>query len=343
MMYPACESEEYIMRQSPILVAYSKLSASQQERIRRVVTDLVNMNEQLESQKPEVCPYCEKQSKMIRKGCECGKQKYQCKECGHKFVWDSHTITANLKISRDEFLEICLDTLGLVPIKETAARLDRSVQCVFENRHKFLIVLEEILKEEDQKLSGTIEFDGTYVLESVKGKKPRTRKARHRGEPSNFRGISHEQICIVTTTDRTGHEIFRAVSRAKPTSTIITKTFGQSIINRSVFYTDGITVYDELAEHCNSKIVYLIGHESYNKVEHLNTVNSIHSTIKYIFRKYRGVASKYLNRYMSMFVFFRRFQDMDRNEKTELLINKIKWHHCHITRWTLRNAYLFAY
>ena len=37
------------------------------------------------------------------------------------------------------------------------------------------------------------------------------RKARKRGGPSSYRGLSHEQVCIVTTTDRNGHEIFKAV------------------------------------------------------------------------------------------------------------------------------------
>jgi hypothetical protein len=56
---------------------------------------------------------------------------------------------SNLKISKDEFIEICLDTLTLVPIRKTAARLNRSVPTVHMNRHKFLAVLEEVLDEEN--------------------------------------------------------------------------------------------------------------------------------------------------------------------------------------------------
>ena len=92
-----------------------------------------------------------------------------------------------MKISQEEFIEIGLDTLPLVPIRTTAVRLNRSVKCVFFNRHKFLTLLEHYLKEEDQILSGTIEFDETYLLESQKGKKTENRKARHRGEPSSLR------------------------------------------------------------------------------------------------------------------------------------------------------------
>lgn len=77
----------------------------------------------------------------------------------------------------------------MVPIHKTTARL---------NRHKFLSMLEKYLESEKIQLSGTIECDEKYVLEYSKVSSSKHRKARHRGEPSKFRGI-----CIVTTTDGT--------------------------------------------------------------------------------------------------------------------------------------------
>ena len=83
----------------------------------------------------------------------------------------------------------------MVPIHKTAARLNCSIKCVFQNRHKFFSMPGKYLETEKIQLSGTIECDETYVLESSKGSSLKHRKARHRGEPSKFRGISHEQIC----------------------------------------------------------------------------------------------------------------------------------------------------
>ena len=96
-------------------------------------------------------------------------------------------ITSFLKIDVDEFVEICIDTLTMVPIHKTTARLNRS---------KFLSMLEKYLESEKIQLSGTIECDETYVLESSSGSSLNHRKVHHRGEPSRFRGISHEQICV---------------------------------------------------------------------------------------------------------------------------------------------------
>ena len=87
------------------------------------------------------------------------------------------------------------------------------------------------MESEKIQLSRTIACDETYVLESSKGSSLKRRKARHRGEPSKFRGIFHGQICIVTTTDRNAHEIFLAVGQSQPTKGIIRDTFKKTLHN----------------------------------------------------------------------------------------------------------------
>lgn len=205
-----------------------------------------------------------------------------------------------------------------------------------ENRHKILCALEELLLVERGKLCGTIEIDETYELESQKGSKDVKRKARKRGGPSKYRGLSHEQVCIVTTTDRKGHEIFKAVGYGKPTTNSILENFSEMLVPKSIMYTDGIFCYDELTKKCNCSLVQLKTRISYNKVEHINTVNCIHSLIKAQFAAFRGVATKYMNRYLSLFVFMRKFQEMDDNEKLPLMLRKLRTLHFSISRIVLR-------
>ena len=176
------------MHEKELITNFNKLTQSQQDHIQREIIDFCNLNVYLGDNKPSQCPYCHKKTKMIKKGLAHGKQRYLCMKCNHKFTYDSHMITSFLKIDVDEFIEICIDTLTMVPIHKTAARLNRSIKCVFQNHHKFLSVLEKYLELEKIQLSGTIEFDETYYLESYKGSSLKRRKARHRGEPSKFRG-----------------------------------------------------------------------------------------------------------------------------------------------------------
>ena len=57
---------------------------------------------------------------------------------------------------------------------------------------------------------------------------------------------------------------------------------------------------------------------------HLNTVNSIHSIFQSMIRYYRGVATKYLNRYRALFIFLRKYAGMDDNEMMHLIKHQVK-------------------
>ena len=50
----------------------------------------------------------------------------------------------------------------------------------------------------------------------------------------------------------------------------------------------------------------------------------MHSGFNAIYRHYRGVSTKYLNRYLALFVFMRRFIWMDDQEKLIVFLSKTK-------------------
>ena len=245
------------MKQSELLKSIASLTPYQKRKLEIYVIDALNLNEEDRDLKPKRCPYCGKESRMIKKGFKNGKQRYMCKDCSHIFTYNSHTITMYSKIERSMLKKIVLDTLSFVFVKKTAADLDLSVPCIFENRHKILCSLKVLLYSENMKLSGTIEIDETLELESQKGCRKIQRKARKWGGPSSYRGLSHEQVCIVTTTDRNGHEIFKAVGYGKPTKNSILENFLKNLDPKSILYSDGAFCYDELAKKANCSLVQL--------------------------------------------------------------------------------------
>lgn len=50
----------------------------------------------------------------------------------------------------------------------------------------------------------------------------------------------------------------------------------------------------------------------------------MHSGFKDLYRYYRGVSSKYLNRYLALYGFMRRFTGMDNQEKAMVFLQKKK-------------------
>ena len=64
--------------------------------------------------------------------------------------------------------------------------------------------------------------------------------------------------------------------------------------------TDGLRSYNVLETLAGCTVVD-VNHEGGRGMFHLNTVNSLHSYIKEILDHYRGVATKYINRYNALF------------------------------------------
>lgn len=166
--------------------------------------------------------------------------------------------------------------------------------------HKLLVFLNANM-ENMPVLDEIIEADETFVLESRKGTRVLDREPRKHGEGAQSRGISSEQLCVCVATDRNTHITAKCVNTARPTSEDILLAIGDKIGTDSILLCDGNAAYNKLAAEKHCTRIELIGHMSYSKVYHLNTVNGLHSKFKDMLRTYRGVASKYLNRYAAMF------------------------------------------
>lgn len=300
------------------------LTEFQTEMIIRRVLDLLDLNNSSKNTYPDSCPNCKSENaKFIKKGVNSGKQRYECKSCFSVFVWDVNKLTYNSKVGSDKWDIVIRDTMSLVPLLETASRTDLSERTIFRMRHKFLLVLESIIQT--QQLSGVIECDETFVQESYKGTKIDGRKARKRQTPASKRGLSSEQICVVVATNRAGIEFASVVDRGKPKAELITERLEHHIQNDSVLLTDGLQSYNDIVALKACTHYTLTSHKEYNNLLHLNTVNSIHSIFKRMLSQYRGVATKYLNRYCALLVFIRKCAQMDGNEMLQIIKQDIRF------------------
>lgn len=174
-------------------------------------------------------------------------------------------------------------------------------------------------------LSDQIEIDEKYVQRSHKGVKLPDLKSRHRGNPASKRGLSNEKVCIITGVERLGKAFAKAFNMAKPSSENCIE-FGKYIKDKSYVWTDGLESYKKMLnqKECPRKIVKT--HQEYDSVNHLNNVNSFHSAIAAQYGKYRGVATKYINRYNALFNIQREVRDMDRQEKLVYILRRLKKH-----------------
>lgn len=289
------------MRRNKLIDMIGSLSEKQVERLCVLATEYLDLNAELEDTTPKNCPCCmNPESRFIKKGFSGRKQRYQCKSCGKKFTYDAGKITAFSHQSEEKWVIFIQDTVSLKSIDECAFNISVSHPTAFYMRHKLLSFLEKVIIE-DHILEGIIEADETYLPESNKGIRVTTRKPRKHGEPALKSGLSSVQFCICFATDRDSHIIARCVNRARPSAEHVKTAIGSRLGEGSVFVCDDARPYNRLIDCKHCEKIVLNSHKKYNKVYHLNTVNGLHNRFKEMIRRYRGVSSKYLNRYLALF------------------------------------------
>lgn len=289
------------MGRNKLVDMIGKLSEEQVEWLSDIAIEYLSLNNQLEDTKPQSCPCCQNaNTHFIKKGFSGRKQRYQCKSCGRKFTFDAGKLTAYSWQTEEAWATFIRDTLSLKSLDESAANISVSHPTAFHMRHKLLAFLEEAIKG-GELLEGVIEADEAYVLESQKGVPVTTRNPRKHGETATKRGLSDEHFCVCVAADRDRRIVVRCVNRGNPSAGDIEEAFSARINESGVFLCDGKKAYNKLIHAKKCEKIVLKSHQDYNKAYHLNTVNGLHSRLKDMLYRYRGVSSKYLNRYLALF------------------------------------------
>lgn len=270
------------------------------ERIYEYTLELAQLNS-FPCDRPS-CPRCSSE-KVIKWGFRHEKQRFKCKECKETFMQTTNTIMSHSHFDRKTWHDFIEDTLEGKSLDESAERFGFTHQTAFNMRHKLLLALSEAAEMKPDQLAEVSELDETYVLDCYKGKPvPENigREARKHGAKSAKRGLSNEQVCICAGVQRHGGAFAYTVNRAKPSIDELKEVFENHIASGSLLLVDGLRGYDSLESftECSVKNVNTEGNKTmYN----LNVVNNFHSFIKDRYDAYRGVATKYLNRYNALF------------------------------------------
>jgi transposase-like protein len=140
------------------------------------------------------CPHCG-QSDVVRWGKASGLPRYRCKACARTFNALTKTPLAKLRM-KERWSGQAAAMIDGVSLARAARRCGVHYTTAFRWRHRFLAALSG---DKPKTLAGIVESDETFILEPFKGKRSGLpRKARKRGGSSAKRGLSAEQIPIIS-------------------------------------------------------------------------------------------------------------------------------------------------
>ena len=241
------------------------------------------------------CPHCAREGAVSR-GMARGLRRYQCKGCGRTFNALSGTPLSGLH-HKERWLSFGASLAKGETVKASAARCDVAVSTAFRWRHRFLAAA----RSDSEVLKGIVEADETYVLESRKGARGLGRKARRRGGKAKKRGLSREQVPVLMAADRSGTTVSAVLPRVDAAA--LAAALDPVVAKDALLVSDGGASYPPCAAALG------VSHEALNRSMgervrgdlHVQTVNSRHSRLKDFLRPRRGIATRYLDNYLSWF------------------------------------------
>ncbi len=266
------------------------------------------------------CPHCHSE-KVIRNGKPNGRQKYKCNACLRLFSDQTHTPFRGTHYP-DKWLPFMAHMINGLSIRKSAAILEIDPNTVFTWRHKVLTALKRMEFDEFKDL---LEVDETYFLHSEKGSRSIVgRDPRKRGGKAKRRGISREQVCVVVARDRNKRTQARVACMGpvnKAQADLLLKPYVGSVSSICsdangtwrVFAGDNGKDHFELNASKKQRVI--------KRIYHIQNVNAFHSRLKKWMDWFKGVATKYLDNYLTWF----RFIDAHSGEamtvkKLELLL-----------------------
>jgi transposase-like protein len=146
------------------------------------------------------CPHCAGREIMAW-GRSRGLARFRCKACGRTFNALTKTPMAHLR-KRERWLDHARAMIDGQSLAKTAALCGVHPTTAFRWRHRFLGAP---AADKPRSLSGVVEADETFILESFKGRwSDLPRKGRKRGGTARHPGLHQDNIPILVARDRKG-------------------------------------------------------------------------------------------------------------------------------------------
>lgn len=303
--------------------------------LNREINDFLVLNRASDQCLFTTCPKCHESVDHFKRGgytyaVDCNGSRVRkevllkCPICGHRFTTGYGQLVFYSHASEGVWIKVIKDTISGVPIAETAAEINRHVSTVFRMRHKFLSFIE--LLNEETSISKPCEADEKYINECHKGLveavvNDKQRTVTIKKKEKTMKGISHQKVCMETIIERQGVSYAEAINTSRPLKDKLLKACSH-IEPGTYVWTDDNQGYVNVLKELGCPHKELKSGTSINQIDHLNTVNNLHSQIDEKIRRYRNVSSIYINRYVALFTLQQKCIGMDLQE---IALKVVQW------------------
>jgi transposase-like protein len=240
-----------------------------------------------------ICPFCGTIKSIIKHGKDTkNRQRYFCKSCRKSYIKDISSLK-HLQSSDyifKKFLGLMIDD---TTIEVIARNLNVNTKTV--NYWKFIVFKVLETHQDTIKLNGTIFIDETFI--PIRDKKHKIVKHPNK----KTRGISYNQLCIITMIDLFGVSIAKVASRAMALPKHYISLFTDNMGSVERFIHDGNLRGFQFMKSFN--VEYFDGKRDESGDYSIDIIDHYHSILKRHIFKHNGFKIKNTQHYLNFFVY----------------------------------------
>ena len=255
------------------------------------------------------CPHCAGRE-VVGWGRSHGLLRFRCKSCGRTFNALTKTPMAHLR-KKEKWLDHARAMIEGKSLAKTAQLCGVHPTTAFRWRHRFL---RAPAVNKPRSLSGIVEADETFILESFKGRwSDLPRKARKRGGTARHAGLYQDNIPILVARDRNGATFDAILPQVDGAS--VSLALAGVVTPGNHLIGDGGKAIATFARRAGIPFhaVAAPGKPTPEAPHlHINNVNAYHGRLKQWLNRFNGVATKNLPNYLG----WRRSRSLGRQTRT---------------------------
>ncbi|MDR2974082.1 MAG: IS1595 family transposase [Propionibacteriaceae bacterium] len=240
-----------------------------------------------------------------------GSQRWLCHDCHRTFSGSTSRVIGMSKLPASVWMQYVECFVDALPLRVCATRCHVGLRTAWLMRHRLLECIQRYLPDFHAGAGDGVQVDETYFRENFKGnythsKNDLPRPARSRGASLKKRGLSKEQMCVMTGIDDQGAVFLDLCGRGAPTKDQALSALAGRVGRGAEVMTDKATAYRDVLSTLGATHTAVLA-DSHG----INRVNTLHSLLGRFMHRFHGVATKHLTAYLIWFQWRRTFQTAD--------------------------------
>ena len=217
-----------------------------------------------------ICPKCGSYGPLSKNGkSPKGVQRFRCPSCERTFILDESS-TKHLHTSDYFFKKFIGYMIDDVTLEVISRNLNINIKTAHYYRYLVFHALSDYQSE--IKMGGTILIDETFI--SIREKKYKI----YRADGKDLRGLSFNQLCVITLINLQGISLAKVSSRAMALPEHYKLLFNRNIYNPKLFIHDGNTKQYQFINQFNCEKVN--ARKDQSEMYSTEIIDSYHSNLK---------------------------------------------------------------